>query len=84
MKLQKLFENQEKNLFGCTVYGNEVTPNGKIRDTWEGYFKCPQDITSLEGCPEEVEGNFNIRNNTKQFTEEEVRAVCNVGGSVFV
>lgn len=48
-------------------------------------FECNRNnLTSLEGCPEEVEGNFSIKNNKKQFTEEEVRAVCSVGGRVIV
>lgn len=69
--------------FDCSV--NELISLKGCPKKIYGSFKCNRNnLTSLEGCPEEVEGNFNIRNNTKQFTEEEVRAVCNVGGSVFV
>ena len=41
-------------------------------------------LTSLEGCPEYVGGDFDIANNTRQFTEEEVRAVCDVKGKVYI
>jgi len=50
-----------------------------------GSFICYENkLTSLEGCPKKVGGDFDIRDNTRKFTEEEVRAVCNVGGRVFV
>lgn len=48
-------------------------------------FDCSGNkLTSLEGCPKEVGWSFYIYDNTKKFTEEEVRAVCKVSGNVFV
>ena len=39
---------------------------------------------SLEGSPKTVIKDFRIQNAGRQFTEEEVRAVCDVKGKVFV
>ena len=41
-------------------------------------------ITSLEGAPKEVEGDFYCQKNKTKFTEEDVRAVCKVGGRILV
>lgn len=49
------------------------------------YFSCSNNkLESLEGCPKKVGGNFECLYNNKFFTEEEVRAVCNVKGKVYV
>ena len=49
-----------------------------------GYFYCSYNpaLTSLDGAPESVTGSFYSRHN--KFTEEEIRAVCNVKGKVYV
>ena len=50
-----------------------------------GTFDCSDNkLTSLEGAPKVVGGSFWCDNNTKQFTEEEVRAVCEVKGKIYV
>ena len=50
-----------------------------------GYFYCNDNkLTSLQGAPKYVGGSFWCQNNTKKFTEEEVRAVCNVKGRIYV
>ena len=50
-----------------------------------GEFNCSNNkLTSLEGIPKTVGGDFYIRNNTVKFTKEQIRAVCNVKGNVFV
>jgi hypothetical protein len=41
-------------------------------------------LTSLEGAPKTVGGNFYCDNNSVQFTEKDIRAVCNVKGKIFV
>ncbi len=51
------------------------------------FFNCSyNNLTSLEGAPEFVEYDFDCSNqkNGHKFTEEEVRAVCDVGGKVYV
>ena len=48
-------------------------------------FDCDDNkLTSLQYAPKYVGGDFFCSNNTKQFTKEEVRAVCNVKGNIFV
>ena len=48
-------------------------------------FKCTfNNLESLEGAPQSVGGNFNCRHNPVKFTEEQVRAVCDVDGRIFV
>jgi len=50
-----------------------------------GSFYCYNNLlTSLAGAPSSVGENFYCRNNTVQFTVQDVRAVCNVKGEVFV
>lgn len=50
-----------------------------------GSFHCTNNkLTSLKGVPFEVGGNFYCQNNPGMFTEEDVRAVCNVIGRVIV
>ena len=48
-------------------------------------FNCANNnLESLQYAPKYVGGNFWCDNNTKQFTKEEVRAVCNVKGNIYV
>jgi hypothetical protein len=48
-------------------------------------FICSgNNLTSLAGAPKTVGGFFDCRGNPVRFTEEQVRAVCNVKGEVFV
>jgi len=50
-----------------------------------GSFGCTSNkLTSLEGAPESVGGSFHCDFNAIKFTEEQVRAVCNVKGQVYV
>ena len=69
-------DNQLKSLIGAP---EEIENN----------FICSHNpkLTSLEGCPKKVGGTFwckNIMNadGKDRFTEEEIRARCNVGGDV--
>ena len=50
-----------------------------------GYFDCSyNELTSLEGAPKSVGGDFYCTDNPVKFTEEQVRAVCDVKGKIFV
>ena len=50
-----------------------------------GEFGCGNNkLTSLDGAPTYVGGSFNCRHNPVKFTEEQVRAVCDVDGRIFV
>jgi len=48
-------------------------------------FDCSyNDLTSLAGAPKTVGGFFDCTDNPVKFTEEQVRAVCDVKGKVYV
>ena len=50
-----------------------------------GSFYCNNNkLTSLVGAPTSVGGRFNCSNNVVKFTEEQVRAVCDVKGKINV
>ena len=40
-------------------------------------------LDSLEGCPKEVGGNFWCKSCKREFTEEEVRSLCEVGFNIY-
>jgi hypothetical protein len=49
-----------------------------------GFFDCSvNDLISLKGAPQKVKGYFDCRDNKKKFTQEEVKAVCDVGGTIY-
>ena len=52
----------------------------------QGDFVCYYNnrLSSLKGAPEVVRGDFYCYNAARQFTEEEVRAVCKVRGKIHV
>ena len=69
--------------FYCS--GNELTNlEGAPEKVGLGFMCHHNKLTSLEGAPKEVGGNFDCSYNTRRFTEEEVRAVCDVKGRVIV
>ena len=49
-------------------------------------FYCSRNnkLDSLVGAPTSVGGDFYCRNNAVKFTEEQVRAVCDVKGTIYV
>ena len=50
-----------------------------------GDFLCNNNnLDSLVGAPTSVGGSFNCSNNVVKFTEEQVRAVCDVKGNIHV
>jgi hypothetical protein len=85
MGLRKLPELQDVHIegsFSCT--GNKLTSLNGCPNTIAGNFSCTINyLESLDGCPEKVSGNFNCSTNRVKFTEEQVRAVCKVGGKVY-
>lgn len=85
--------NNLKNLEGAPnviddtflCYDNDLTSLKGCPEKIGDFFNCSQNqLTNLEGCPKIVGGDFICKNNAKQFTEEEVRAVCDVKGKVYV
>ena len=74
-----------------TVSGHFICSNNKLTSlnnspkTVGGYFSCSNNnLTSLVGAPTSVGGAFNCCNNSVQFTEAQVRAVCDVKKKVYV
>ena len=50
-----------------------------------GTFLCDyNNLDSLVGAPVSVGGHFYCNNNAVKFTEEQVRAVCDVKGNIYV
>jgi hypothetical protein len=69
--------------FNCN--DNKLTTLDGCPEIINGYFLCNNNkLTSLEGCPKKVNGYFECYQNSKQFTEEDVRKVCDVKGKIFV
>jgi len=69
--------------FDCS--GNKLTSLKGAPKEVGGHFYCEfNQLISLEGAPSKVGGNFYCRYNKVQFTEEDVRKVCKVKGSIWV
>ena len=58
----------------------EFAPTNVGRDFWCGV----NDLTSLEFAPTNVGRDFDCIENQVKFTKEQVRAVCDVKGDIFV
>ena len=68
--------------FDC-VYNELTSLEGGPREVG-GKFLCDANhLTSLKGAPEKVRGDFYCRKNTTEFTEEDVKKVCNVNGKIY-
>lgn len=69
--------------FNCS--DNELINLKNSPKSVDGFFACYyNNLTSLEGCPKFVGGDFYCFKNRVQFTEADVRAVCNVKGKIIV
>jgi hypothetical protein len=69
--------------FDC--YNNHLTSLQGAPESVGGDFDCANNhLTSLQGAPESVGGDFYCYDNKVKFTEEQVRAVCNVKGRIYV
>lgn len=79
-------ENSPKTVGGSFYCGNNQLISLKGAPTYVGgEFGCGNNkLTSLEGAPTYVGGSFNCRHNPVKFTEEQVRAVCDVKKKVYV
>jgi hypothetical protein len=64
---------------------NNLTSLENCPKTVSGVFGCSSNfLKSLEGAPKFVGENFMCRFNSVKFTEAQVRAVCDVRGSIFL
>ena len=69
--------------FRCAY--NKLTSLTGAPKTVGGSFRCAyNNLTSLDGAPKTVGGDFHCYGNTVKFTEEQVRAVCDVKKKVYV
>lgn len=69
--------------FDCS--GNNFTNLEGGPNSVGGDFNCrDNELTTLEGSPSSVGGDFYCKYNKKQFTEEEIREVCDVKGTVYI
>lgn len=66
-------------------YNNQLTSLEGAPEIVKGKFNCSgNQLTSLKGVPSEVGKDFVYSNNKIQFTEEDVRRVCNIKGNTFI
>ena len=66
-------------------YNNRLTSLDGSPKTVGGSFYCYNNLLiSLAGAPSSVGENFYCYNNPVKFTREQVRAVCDVKGDVYV
>ena len=69
--------------FNCSI--NELTSLKGAPSSVGRHFYCSNNLlTSLEFAPKSVGGDFHCNDNPVKFTEEQVRAVCDVKGKVIV
>jgi hypothetical protein len=69
--------------FFCFI--NNLTSLINAPSSVGGNFDCSyNDLTSLEFAPKTVGGFFDCTDNPVRFTREQVRAVCDVKGKVYV
>jgi len=70
--------------FDCSSNPNLTSLVGAPRSVG-GNFNCyNNNLTSLDGAPRSVDGGFDCRGNDIKFTVEQVRAVCDVKGIIYV
>lgn len=73
-----------------TVKGNFYCQNNRLRSL-EGApnyvgksFLCNGNmLRSLKGAPDTVDGNFFCQNNIREFSEIDIRRICNIKGTIF-
>ncbi len=68
--------------FNCSN-NNLTSLEGSPREVGEDFSCSNNNLTSLEGSPREVGEDFSCKNNPGNFTEEDVRAVSNVSGTIY-
>ena len=69
--------------FNCSL--NSLTSLENCPKIVTGNFYCSWNkLTTLKGAPQKVDRNFICHSNVVKFTEEQVRALCNVKGDVYL
>ena len=69
--------------FNCSL--NSLTSLENCPKIVTGNFYCSWNkLTTLKGAPQKVDRHFICHSNDVKFTEEQVRAVCDVKGTVYL
>ena len=85
--------NELTSLVGAPkIVGGDFLCNNNLLTSLDGApisvgrdFYCSENrLTSLDGAPKTISGDFYCYNNPVQFTEQQVRAVCDVKGKILV
>jgi len=69
--------------FYCS-YNNLTSLTGAPKSVGRDFGCSYNNLTSLTGAPKSVGRDFYCRNNNVQFTDAQVRAVCDVKGKIYV
>ena len=86
------YDNELTSLSGCPhkvggyfdcSYNNLTSLAGCPSEVGGSFYCCNDRLTSLSGCPHKVGGNFDCSNNKKQFTINNIKRFCKVGGDIF-
>ena len=75
--------NKVSGYFDCS-YNNLTSLEGAPKEVGGAFWCTNNQLTSLEGCPKEVGGDFICIDSSIIFTKDQVRAVCNVKGMIYV
>jgi hypothetical protein len=68
-------------MYSCSE--NEITSLKGAPNTINGSFNFAyNDVSSLDGCPKVVNGDFSNKSNMHEFSEQEIRDVCDISGLV--
>ena len=59
-----------------------ISKKGSPREIGGDFYCNDNQLSSLKGVTKKVGGDFYCTRNKVEFTEEDVRAVCNVKGNV--
>ena len=79
MKLQEIFEEQEKSLVGLTIDGNKVAGS-----MWHGDFYCHfNELTSLEGSPAVIVGDFFCYSNKLKSLKNIHKIITRIDGILY-
>lgn len=69
--------------YGYICGGNMLTDLVGAPEETSGRFSCVKNrISSLDGIPKEIDGGFSINDNAKKFTEDEIRELSKIDGTV--
>ena len=83
--IQKYIKDGSKGDLDLSGLGLIELPSNLKNIVVDGNFYCSNNkLTSLDGAPKSVSRDFYCNNNTKKFTKKEVRAVCDVRGSIYI